>query len=260
MRFCELRSMSDPAGTHGNYPSSHLGRVSWLSSRDKQKWSFGGSARVQQLLNPHTASIEGTSVELRERIEELLFAEENQHLDIATKYTETYINSWISQYSNQCRLTTTKRLNAWSGWLQKLNRFASWQPRWFQLRWPENSSCDKQQNFQQHAILAYQSDSKGEQLLFVDKVRRDRWLDSGEGVAFSVRLTFPLKSDRKEQRDNLRIFSRIIRSRRLHLMAASDLEAATFLVCLRRILQPESSTPTPMDAAQQPGRVLRLFE
>jgi hypothetical protein len=230
-------------------PDAKVLRSILISLEQRKEVTFGNSMRIKRL-----ESVE-TSTDLKEKISELSFAEDNQHLDMAAKYTERYVSSWTAQSSTTNLKSVGENINAWCGWLKKLNRFAAWQPRWVQLRWDRGSVGSKRMR----AALIYQSDTKGEQILYVDDVRRESWLDSGASIAFSVRLISPMELKGEDQGTDSGWRMRIRKTRRLQLMAASSLEAATFLICLRRILQPDRPHPTLSDAARQPGRVLQAL-
>jgi hypothetical protein len=153
---------------------------------------------------------------------------------------------------------------AWCGWLQKQGQIAGWHSRWFKLRLPHPDLDGKWVGSARCAVLIYYSDGKGEVPLYIKDVRRERWHESGDGVAFSVGLIQPpadrgseLESQEKPSAD----FSAFLRwargRRRVRLMAMSILEAVGFVISLHRVLRPESALPTSQEAVHFPARTLR---
>lgn len=127
----------------------------------------------------------------------------------------------------------------WCGWLQKRSNLVAWHPHWFHL-----CPCDDDM---QSAVLTYYSDVKGERRLYIENVRREPWLDSGDSIAFSVGLVQPSSARWSS------------RSKRVQLRAGSPVEAACFLLCLLRILYPDRTLPTMLMAAKTPTRLLRTL-
>ena len=116
-------------------------------------------------------------------------------------------------------------------------------------------------------MLVYQSNGKGEVALYIENVRRERWLESGDGVAFSIGLIQPpaecgidMAADERLAADIPFVLRWACSGRRkMHLMANSNLDAVAFLISLRRILHPGSALPTPHEAVNFPTRALRTL-
>ena len=104
-------------------------------------------------------------------------------------------------------------------------------------------------------VLAYRSATKGEQLISVADVRREKHLDSDLRVCFSVGLTSGAECSGRPDALQARYSQE-----RVLLMAASDLEAVALLTCLRRILEPGRALPTLWDATHFPGQALQMLE
>jgi hypothetical protein len=144
---------------------------------------------------------------------------------------------------------------SWSGLLLKRSRgpIGSWKPRSFEIVPPPPSENDNTGAGRlKCAVIIYHSEVKGEQHLYVGDVRRESHLDSGIHVAFSIGLTTPPNPASNDQAQPER--------KRMHLMAATDLEAVAFLSCLRRILQPERTWPTVRHAIHFPAKILSELE
>jgi hypothetical protein len=144
----------------------------------------------------------------------------------------------------------------WCGWLRKCNHLVSWQPHWFHLQ-DLDPTIDGLRS--QCAVLMYHSDAKGERRLFVEDIRREPWMDSGDSVAFSVRIIPTQTTCTSSRSGGDGWLRRTAGGRRLHLRAASAVEAACFLICLLRILSPNRTLPTMLDAAKTPSRLLRTL-
>ena len=120
----------------------------------------------------------------------------------------------------------------------------SWRPRWFQLSAPSRSADGRWGAAASGAVLEYTSEARGERVLLVQDVRRERGLDAGQRVGFSVGLAAAGPLGR----------------RRVYLAAASDMEAVVALACLRRILKPGRPLPTLWETMHFPHRALKKLE
>ena len=144
----------------------------------------------------------------------------------------------------------------WEGLLYKKSKsfFQSWQPRRFKLRVQSLTGNLGNVNVPE---LVYHSTTKGERVIVVMDVRREKQLDSGLRVCFSVGVASPIGSliglDVGQARKQDRVD-------RVLLLAESDLEAVALLTCLRRILEPGRALPTLWDAAHFPAQALRMLE
>lgn len=188
-----------------------------------------------------------------------------------SKYTNQYIRKWKCEQKHAANEVYSSQVKAWCGWLQKRNHLLGWQPRWFQVRWPHPALDGKWVDSCRCAVLVYQSDEKGEVLFYVKNVRRERWLDSGGGVALSVGLLEPptetsdcenaptICDDKLPSHAPCALRWARSGERRVRLMATSDLEAVAILITLRRMLQPGCVLPTPHEAVRFPARTLRTL-
>jgi hypothetical protein len=152
---------------------------------------------------------------------------------------------------------TQEASRPWCGWLRKCSNYISWQPHWFQLNSPD---------LKEHslpcccAVLSYHSDSKGERRLFVQDVRRETWLDSGDSIAFSVGVIETVATDQISNRNSGRnLLGRVMGGRRVQLRAATAVEAVVLLICLLRILHPDRMMPTMLEAVKAPKRILQTL-
>jgi hypothetical protein len=148
---------------------------------------------------------------------------------------------------------------SWNGLLLKRSRWplGAWKPREFEINvQPAQPDTHESSTAQKPiALIIYHSKKKGEQHLYVHDVHRERHLDSGPRIAFSVGLAaYPnaIQDMEGEQKKS--------RRERMLLMAATDLEAVMFLSCLRRILEPERVRPTMQEAIHFPGAALVSLE
>jgi hypothetical protein len=190
-----------------------------------------------------------------------------EHRETESKYTDRYIARWKQGQKRALNEVYHAQANMWTGWLQKRNHVAGWQPRWFQLRWPHPALDGKWADSTQCAVLVYHSDSKGEVPFYIENVRRERWLDTSGGVAISIGIFQPPTENKEKNaaetgtpETKAPFFRRWASSsgrRRVRLMATSNLDAVAFLISLRRILHPGSALPTPHEAVHYPGRSLR---
>lgn len=144
----------------------------------------------------------------------------------------------------------------WHGNLLKRTRaiICSWKPRYFQLRQPTLINHKRFSVESNHPMLVCMSETKGEQVIFIDDVKRERNLDSEDCFCLSVGIASTrATSERHCRTENP---SR----RRLMLMAMSDFEAIALLTCLRRILEPGRALPTSLDAMHFPARALQMLD
>ena len=146
--------------------------------------------------------------------------------------------------------------SAWSGWLFKQSHglIASWQPRWFDIIPHRQANSEERKSSRlSGAVLIYQSETKGEQHLHVLDVRRERRLDSGARIALSIGFKRACTDPRAARAQGGG-------GQRMRLMAATELEAAALLSCLRGILEPGRAWPTLRDAIHFPEKSLRELE
>jgi hypothetical protein len=165
------------------------------------------------------------------------------------------VTSQIQGYATDTSDQSTQAAT-WSGWLFKKSNglLGSWKARWFEIvPPPQAESGEGQLAHLSGAVIIYQSETKGEQHLHVSDVRREHLLDSGSRIGLSIGFT-------TTRTDSKAVPARSGSGQRMHLMAATDLDAVAFLSCLRSILEPGRAWPSVRDAIHFPAKILRELE
>jgi hypothetical protein len=157
------------------------------------------------------------------------------------------------------------QVSVWYGCLEKYSLHRFWRSLWIELKhakpeidgiWVNSISC---------AVLIYHDDLLGEQRHYLVDVRREHALErlnedgSKSDFIFSVGL-LPSKAVKQGSvKCNLMSLITCAGPKRMRLRSTSDQSAAAFLLCLRRILQPDAELPTLLDAVHFPEQVLQTL-
>ena len=170
-----------------------------------------------------------------------------------------HVTEYFSDRPKTKASVASEHRELFQGWLQKRGQgpFSSWRSRWFELKEPGKFVLRKGTSkvTTYCALLAYKSDTKGERLLFVQDVRRESKLDSGQEIAFSVGVVEPTAGSGAADSP-----AAMLPRRRVYLKAPTEFEAVVVLTCLRRILEPSRELPSLSSAVHHPLDALKMLE
>jgi hypothetical protein len=135
----------------------------------------------------------------------------------------------------------------WKGILYKRSTkiFRSWVSQLFKLTAQHTAS--------KFPVLSYISKTKGERHLIIHDARREHRLDCDQLIGLSIGFT-------DSPVCNVAYAHSKAQTKRMMLMATSDLEAVALLTCLRHVLEPGRTLPTLWMAMHFPAQALRMLE